>query len=110
MKIILKKAENTFTFEYNNHYAYSCKFIDKKHIDDYVTEIIDDLKYYQYKNINENLIEDFYIKMINYFEKLDKTFEKEGYEYLYEISEEETLETCEANEYYFTNDGEYFAL
>ena len=43
--------------------------------------------------------------MLDYFEKLDSQFKDEGYKYLYECDEEEVEEFCEANDYYFTKDG-----
>ena len=38
-----------YTFETNNRYCYSCKFIDKKYINDIISEFIDELKYQCFK-------------------------------------------------------------
>lgn len=42
------------------------------------------------------------------FHQLCMQFEKAGYKYLYEISDEEMEENCNANEYYFYEDGSWF--
>lgn len=42
------------------------------------------------------------------FHQLCMQFEKAGYKYLYEISDEEMEEGCSANEYYFYEDGTWF--
>lgn len=107
IQFYIDQAIYKYTFERNNHYCYSCKFIDKKYINDSVCEWIDELKYQQMKNINEELITQFYTDMINYFEELDNQFEKDGYKYLYDCDDEEVKECCEANDYYFTETGEF---
>lgn len=96
-----------FAFEKDNHYCYSCKFIDKKYINDYVETMSDELIYNGIKRINTDLIRQFYSDMLDYFEKLDNKFEKEGYERLYTVDDEEVAECCEANEWYFTEEGEF---
>lgn len=42
------------------------------------------------------------------FHQLCMQFEKAGYKHLYEISDEEMEENCNANEYYFYEDGSWF--
>lgn len=103
-------AISTYTLEFskNTHYSYSCKFLDKKYIEDDVSEYVDDLVYNQCKNVDYELIKTFFIDILNYFEKLDKQYEKEGYSYFYEMSEEEIIEECEANGYEFFEDGNFF--
>lgn len=107
LKRYFDKIDITYTFERNNWYSYSCKFIDRKYVDDDITEAIDELKYWQYKNINTELLTKFYNDVIDHFEELDTSFEKDGYEYLYEMSDEEALDTCEANDYVFFEDGSF---
>lgn len=105
MKIILNHSQFVpwYTFKKNNRYGYSCKFIDKKYIEDYVEEM-DVVPEHVEKR---KLIKQFYLDMIDYFEDLDKQFEKSGYKYLYECDEEEVQDFCESNDYYFTEEGEF---
>lgn len=93
-----------FKFTVNRRYGYSCKFIDKKYIDDYVDTVAEDLISWSIK-ANPQLLKEFFIEMLDYFEELDKKFEKDGYDYLYNISDEEVDEICAANDYEFLEDG-----
>lgn len=103
-----EKTNNSFTFESNSRYAYSCKFLDARYIDNYVSDAVEELKCWQYRNINVELIKKFYSDMFEYFEKLDRKYEKDGYEYLYEMDEEEAEGICEANDYEFFEDGSVY--
>lgn len=105
MRFYLENSNNIFTFDKNNHYCYSCKFIDKKYIDDYITEKIEELKESEINNINKDTIRKFYIDMLNCFEALDEEFKKQGYDFLYEISDEDLADICDANNYEFDIDG-----
>ena len=95
-----------FVFYKNTRYGYSCKFIDRKYIDGYVEDAIEDAKDYHWRNVNTSLIKKMYELMFDYFEELDETFEKSGYKYLYEVDEEEISEVCEANNWEFSENGE----
>lgn len=98
-------AFSNYRFEENNHYSYSCKFIDKKYLNDTIEEFIENLEYNSIKNINTNIIKNFFNDMIDYFQNLDNEFENDGYNYLYNIEDEEIIETCNINEWLFTEDG-----
>jgi hypothetical protein len=100
----------TYTFEKNNHYCYSCKFIDKKYIDDTIEEFIEELKYQYFKNIKNDVINRFFNDLIDYFNALDRKYEKEGYKYFYEPDEEEIIECCTANEWYFDINGNFMEV
>ena len=63
------------------------------------------IKYQCFKNINTSLIERFFNDMLSYFEGLDKKLENDGYNYLYNVDDEEMQEFCEINDYYFTETG-----
>lgn len=102
----IDNSENEYTFNKNNHYCYSCKFIDKKYIDDDIAEFIDYLNYYSIRDINKELITRFFNDIVDYFQELDKEWEKAGYKYFYEIDDESIIEWAEANDYYFDEDGE----
>ena len=88
----------------NNRYAYSLS--DRI---DVVDEWQYQLEYAQYKNINIKTLEKFEKMVRDFFGELCAEFEKVGYNYLYEIDDEEVEEICEANNYEFTIDGEFFA-
>lgn len=105
IEFYLNNANHVYTFESNNRYSYSCKFIDKKYINEYVKNMIDDLQYNEISNINSETIKNFYNDMLKHFEKLDRNYEKYGYDYLYNCDDEEMKDFCEANDYYFTEEG-----
>ena len=88
----------------NNRYCYS--------LADYI-EVADDWEYQLenysgYKNINVEVLKKFENLVREIFETLCGSYEKWGYEYFYEISEEDLEEMCEANGYEFLADGTVF--
>lgn len=88
----------------NHRYCYCVA----NHID-----IADDWKYKlenysNYANINERVLEKFEELVKGIFETLCEDYEKQGYEYFYEISDEDLEEVCEANGYEFLADGTTF--
>lgn len=105
-KTILHYAEECGKIEIpcNNRYCYC--------IANYI-DIADDweyqLEYYSgYANINKEVLEKFEELVKGIFETLCKTYEEAGYNYFYEISEEDLEETCEVNGYEFLADGTTF--
>ena len=64
--------------------------------------------YSRYKNINKEVLKKFEKMVHGIFVILCKDYEKMGYEYFYEISEEDLEEMCEANGYEFLEDGTAF--
>lgn len=104
-RTILKYAEEcgTIKLPYNNHYCYSlaCRI-------DIVNEWLYDLENACYKNIDVEVLEKFEGLVRGIFGKLCKNYEEQGYDYFYEISDEELEDTCEANEYEFLEDGTIF--
>ena len=97
-----------YTFESNIQYCYSCKFIDRKYIDDTITEFIDNLKYNGIRGIKTDIVKAFFNDMIDHFEELDEEWEKDGYKYFYDAEESEIAECCEANNYEFLEDGTFY--
>lgn len=88
----------------NNRYCYSlANYIDIKDNWEYDLDM-----YSGYKNINVDVLEKFEVLVRNIFYKLCKNYEKWGYEFFYEISEEDIEEMCEANGYEFLEDGTVF--
>ena len=88
----------------NNRYCYS--------LADYI-DIKDDWTYCleancSYKNINVEALEKFEELVKGIFKTLCKSYEKWGYEFFYEISDEDLEEVCEANGYEFLEDGTTF--
>lgn len=88
----------------NNRYCYClADYIDIKDDWEYDLEV-----YSEYKNINVEVLEKFEKLVRDIFRTLCKSYEEQGYEYFYEISEEDLEEMCEANGYEFLEDGTTF--
>lgn len=105
-KTILNYASECGKIElpFNNRYCYC--------IAEY-TDIADDWEYQlenysEYANINTKVLEKFENLIHGIFTELCNSYEKQGYEYFYEISEEDLEEMCEANMYEFLEDGTIF--
>lgn len=104
-KAILHYAKRCGAIELptNNHYCYS--------LADYIEFVEDwkeELQYWEYRNINIKALEKFEELVKDIFSTLCKFYEKWGYEYFYEINEEDLEKMCEANEYEFLEDGTIF--
>lgn len=84
----------------NNHYCYC---IANKI--DFAEDIIDDLEYQNFKNIDKDLINRFQDETIEIIQGLCGEMENNGYQYLYDCDDKEVEEICQANEYYFDEDG-----
>lgn len=94
----------------NDRYSFSCKFLNKQEIQDTIDEIKELMSYEedgQYENVwkeeYQDILDKFLTDMFNYFEKLDVELEKVGYEYFYEVDEEEINETVQ--DYCYYEDG-----
>ncbi len=85
----------------NHRYCYS--------LADYI-DIADDWEYklVDYKNLNTEVLQKFEKLVREIFDTLCGSYEKWGYDYFYEISEEDLEEMCEANGYEFLADGTVF--
>lgn len=101
----IDQSIDTYKFIENDRDCYSCKFIDKKYIDDFIDEFVEELKI---KNIKKDVIERFFNDLLEYFDKLDKTIERQGYDYLYNIADDEFSDLCDANEWKFLGDGTFY--
>lgn len=89
----------------NRHYCY-CIAENA----DFTGDISEELENLRMRDIDYNALDKWEKACIAYFEELCGKFEREGYEYFYNPSEEEISDCCEANEYTFTEDGKFFAL
>lgn len=105
-KTILAYAEECGKIEFpmNNRYCYSLvNYVDIA--EDWAWKLEN---YSGYNNINVEVLIKFEKLVRNMFNKLCASYEKWGYEYFYEVSEEELEEMCEANGYEFLEDGTIF--
>lgn len=88
----------------NNHYCYCiARYADIAEDWEYQLE-----NYAGYNNINKEVLEKFESMVHEIFTTLCNSYEAQGYEYFYEIDEEDLEEWCEANEYEFLEDGTVF--
>ena len=104
-RTILHYAEECGNIELpmNRSYCYSlADYID------IVEEWVWRLEYADYTNINEEALKKFEELVRGIFSTLCRSYEKWGYEYFYEISDEDLEEACEANEWEFLEDGTIF--
>ena len=117
----IEKDIDTFTSEeldlLSQYYNYYCSSIKIPHnfrycysqadyinfSDDWIEELENAKIEY-----NDNLIIKFENFVRKFFSKLNNMFEEEGYNFLYNVSEEEIKDWCEANEYMFLENGTLF--
>lgn len=104
MDLILEynKYCNDITIPMNDRYCYS--IADNI---DFAEEWKENLEDYEI-NYNKQIIDKFDLFVKNFFSEFNSLLEKDGYEYFYNISDEEMEETCEANEWTFLEDGTMF--
>lgn len=88
---------------YNRYYCYC---IAEKV--DFADEWIDTLKYCNYKNIQVDTIRKMEVLVAGIFTDLAATYEKYGYDYFYNVADEEVNDMCEANDWKFLEDGTFF--
>lgn len=67
-----------------------------------------ELENMEFRDIKIDVLEKVEKLVKQIFHQLCMQFEKAGYKYLYEISDEEMEKNCSANEYYFYEDGTWF--
>ena len=104
-KIILAYAEDCGEIELpmNNRYCYSmADYIDIAEEWAWKLECVD------YIDINEELLVKFEKLVRGIFVELCRSYEKQGYEFFYEISNEDLEEACDCNGWEFLEDGTIF--
>ena len=101
----IDQSDEIYKFIENDRDCYSCKFIDKKYINDFIDEFVDKLKI---KNVKIDIIQRFFNDLLEYFDNLDKTIERQGYDYFYNIADDEFSDLCDANEWEFLEDGTFY--
>lgn len=67
-----------------------------------------ELEWNDVENIDVDTLKKFEQLVIGMFTDLCKTYEEWGYNFFYEISDDEMSETCEANGWEFSEDGELY--
>lgn len=87
---------------HNRRYTYCCA-----NQAEFAVDMVDDLKYWNVRNIDKKLLERFENLCIGIVKNLCAEMEHFGYKYLYEVEDEEVQESCEANEWYFTSEGKF---
>lgn len=70
--------------------------------------LIESLEYDKFRDINKKLIKKFEKFFIESLMILTKEFKERGYDFFYEISEEDLQEHCESNDYWFYENGEFY--
>lgn len=97
IKAACDKADVTeLELPYNNHYCYS--LADQVEVSpDYDVELTKE---------ETGLLSDLENFAQSVMGKINRQFEKDGYDWFYEMSDEEAQEQAEANDYEFTEDGE----
>lgn len=71
-------------------------------------DIVNEWEWYLEEDYNKELLEKFEDMVKEIFTTLCKGYEEQGYEFFYEIDDEQMEEVCEANDYEFYVDGKYF--
>lgn len=100
---IFNRYGSAYKMESNGHYCYC---ICSKN--DFMEDIIDDMEYEHMRGIPTVTMEKFNKLAGEYLDNLCGKFEESGYDYFYGVSDEELEDCCEANEWTFTADGEFF--
>jgi hypothetical protein len=103
MRFYCSKGLYYYDFTGHNRYSYSCKFMDIDAID----ETVDDFIYHlpDLRNINAELIKRFFSDMFDYFDEYDSAIYDDLYNYIYNPSDNDISDFCDANEIYFDVDG-----
>lgn len=104
MRFYLSKGLYYYDFSGNHRYSYSCKSMDMDALDG----TVDDFIYYlpDLRDINTELIKRFYLDMFNFFDDLDSAIYDDLYDYIYNPSDDDISDFCDANKIYFTAGGE----
>lgn len=94
---------NSYTMRMNNHYCYCNAFLHE-----FTEDVFYELDYYRMKNIKKDILDKFNTEARYYIGHICKEFENDGYNYFYEVSNEELEDWADANGYEFTENGNIY--
>ena len=95
---------NDITLPVNRNYTY-CK-VSQVEI---AYNMVDILENENIRNTNMNVIDKLEKYIIDIITDICKKWEIMGYDYLYDIEDDDLKEICDSNEWYFLKDGTFFA-
>lgn len=95
---------SSITLPTNSRYCYSLAYSI-----DFADDLISDLEYDDIRDIDRQLIHDFEDVVKDIIGGLCSEMEHNGYEYLYNVDDEEVSEMCAANEWYFDEAGHHIS-
>lgn len=87
----------------NREYAYCMA----DHLD-FIWDLMDSLEMDGIAKVNKKALEKLHNMIVQVIKGLCRDYEKDGYEYYYEISDEDMQDLCEANEWEFYSDGSLY--
>lgn len=100
---VVKEFGYECKMEENNHYCYCiCSR------NDFTEDLAYDMENNWIRGIRYDVLEKFNKLAGQYLDNLCKEFEENGYDWFYEISDEDLQEHCEANDYEFLEDGKFY--
>lgn len=100
---VFREIADEYTMPANDWYHYC---ICDRH--NYLEDVVWECENNCYKNIPYDLVEKFEKLTQDYMSELCGQLEQDGYKWFYEPDDDEIMDCCEANEWYFDEDGNYF--
>ena len=92
----------------NRWYTYSLTDSDAEYgVEDFVEEYMEELRAEEVPE-DKMLLQKFIENVYAYIRKFERTWQDAGWNYFYEIDDEEMNDICEANDWEFEEDGKYF--
>lgn len=104
LKWCFRSFSTMYKLPYNNQYSYC---ICDRH--DYTEDIIDNLEWYGYRGIKYDVLDKFNSLSQDYMSELCSGYEKGGYEYFYEVEDDEMEDISYLNNWLYTADGKFYA-
>ena len=89
--------------KYNYRYCYC---VNTDNSDEFLELFEEEFNNCCYKNFNTDILKKFFDKLDNYIEDICIKLESKGYDFFYELSEEDAKEIFE--EYLFNSDGSFY--
>lgn len=102
---VFREIADEYTMPANDWYHYC---ICDRHY--YLEDVVWECENNYYRNIPYDLIERFEGLIQDYMSELCGQLEQDGYKWFYEPDDDEIEDCCEANEWYFDEDGDLFVF